>query len=128
MLDFTFDQILLRQGLQHNDGAPRFTTGSIVSGALMRAIITIVFGFLLWNWRGDESTYLITLIMLWGYVAYPAYRQYHVFNEHIEEMTLSTLCGQCKHFNRTGQTCFRYDEHVTNEYIPCEGLDWEPRS
>ena len=127
MLDSFFDQITLRHGLYDHEGQPRFTTGSIVSGAILRGFLTILVGFALWYWKGDESTYLLTLLMLWGYVAYPAYRQYTLFNEHIESYKVETLCGQCKHFNSTGQTCFRYDEHVTNEYVPCEGLDWEPR-
>ena len=127
MLDSTFDQITLRHGYYDEQGQPRFTTGSIVSGALMRALLVVVVGFAMWNWRGDETTYAVTLLLMWGYVAYPAYRQYSIFNKHIEEIQIDTLCGQCKHFNPTGQTCFRYDEHVSNDYIPCEGLDWEPR-
>ncbi len=93
----------------------------------MRGFLTMLVGFAIWYWRGDEFTYFLTLLLMWAYVVYPAYRQYTLFNEHIESYQLETLCGQCKHFNPTAQTCFRYDEHVTNDYVPCEGLDWEPR-
>ena len=93
----------------------------------MRGALVMVLGFWLWNWRGDETTWFVTVALLWAYVAYPAYRQYSVFNDHVKHFEVTTLCGQCKHFNPTGQTCFRYDEHVSNDYIPCEGLDWEPK-
>ncbi len=128
MLDSFFDQLTLSKGLYDAKGEPRFTTGSIVNGALLRAILVIVVGFALWYWRGDEMTYALTFLLLWGYVAYPAYRQYIIFNQHIEQYVGDTLCGQCRHFNATAQSCFRYDEHVTETYVPCEGLDWEPRS
>lgn len=127
MLDSVFDQLTLRNGYYDEKGSPRFTTGSIVSGALMRAMLTVMLGFAIWYYVGSQLALLFSAIAIWGYVAYPAHRQYTIFNQHVEQLELNTLCGQCKHFNPTNQLCSVYDEHVSNDFIPCEGMDWEPR-
>jgi hypothetical protein len=127
MLDQLFDYLLLKRDTDSSSPLPQRTTGSIVSGALFRAFFVILLGFFLWEWRGDQTTWFITIILLWGYVVYPAQRQYDVFNKEMDKMYEETLCGQCKHFNLTNQLCGVYDEHPTKEYIPCDGIDWEPR-
>ncbi|MBX7156288.1 MAG: hypothetical protein U0Y96_10635 [Candidatus Kapaibacterium sp.] len=127
MLDTFFDQITLRNGFYNEEGQPRYTTGSVVSGALMRGILVILIGTAISQRMSVEATWMISIILLWAYVAYPAYRQYVVFNTHVEEIENTTLCGQCRHFSSTNQLCSIYDEHVTNTYVPCEGIDWEPR-
>ncbi|MBL7999798.1 MAG: hypothetical protein JNL32_14325 [Candidatus Kapabacteria bacterium] len=127
MLDSLVDQLTLRNGYYDEQGQPRYTTGNIVSGALVRGFAVMIVGFLMWHYQGDQTTWFITIVLLWGYVAYPAYRQYSIFNSHVEQLQITTLCGQCKHFNPTNQLCHIYDEHVSNTHIPCEGVDWEPR-
>ena len=33
-----------------------------------------------------------------------------------------------EHFESSAQICSKYDEHITENHIPCEGMDWEPHS
>lgn len=126
MLDSLVDSLLLRYTAPSTDGSPVRTTGSVVFGALMRGILVIVVGFYLWNTTQPETASFISFVLLWGYVVYPAYRQYVLFHEHVDTLTEETLCGSCRHFDRTSQRCAVYDEHITDSYVPCEGVDWEP--
>ena len=127
MLDSLFDSLLLRYSTPSPDGSPDRTTGSVVFGALMRAIVVIVFGFFMWNTTEPDTASFISFVLLWGYVVYPAYRQYVLFHDHVETLTRDTLCGSCKHFDASSQRCAVYDEHISDTRVPCEGLDWEPR-
>ncbi|MFM8178565.1 MAG: hypothetical protein ACKOAG_05205, partial [Candidatus Kapaibacterium sp.] len=108
MLDPMFDSLLLRYTSPPPDGSPARTTGSVVFGALMRGILVIVVGFYLWNTTEAETAAFISFILLWGYVVYPAYRQYVLFHDHVEALSLDTLCGSCRHFDRSSQRCAIY--------------------
>lgn len=122
------DLFLLRtQEPEHETDRPYYTTGSIVAAALMRiAIVGIIAIFL--RERVDNSTLVLgALAGAWLLGYYPAYQQYKRFNDRVSSMLESTLCGKCRHFDPTSQRCMIYDEHVDEEYVPCEGESWEPR-
>lgn len=106
---------------------PVVTTGSIIWGALLRSSIIIVSSMLLLGYIRQYEYWWIALFALWFFAAFPAYRQYQSFNDRIKKLEESTLCGSCRHFNSGGQLCNIYDEHVSSNYIPCEGADWEPK-
>jgi len=40
----------------------------------------------------------------------------------------SSLCSSCKNFDRSAVLCIKYDKHPTENYVPCDGVDWEPNS
>lgn len=108
---------------------PYYTTGSIVAAAIIRvAIIGII--AIIFNDSYGSSAWWWTVVMLamWGIGAYPAWIQYNKYNDSVEELHQGTLCGACKHFNKTNQLCMILDEHVTTEAPPCEGEAWEPKS
>ncbi|MCX7929531.1 MAG: hypothetical protein N2663_02270 [Chlorobi bacterium] len=126
MLDVLVDQILLHRGFYDESGSPRLTTGTIVFGVLLRSLLTVIAGFAIWHYAGVEISVPVSLALLWGYVVYPAYRQYVVYNEHTEHVHEELLCSRCRHFNASGQHCLLFDEHVRPDYIPCDGLDWDP--
>lgn len=107
---------------------PRITEGSIIWGAIFRSALVIFLSFFFYYTWWFRQYWWMSLFVLWLFAIYPAYRQYQRFKITIDNLKESTLCGSCKHFDATGQICIKYDEHVTEDYIPCEGADWEPYS
>jgi len=105
---------------------PYYTTGSIVSAALMRIVLLIVLGFVLRSYQSASITWTITTFAIWALGVFPAWKQYTVFNEAVDRIIESTLCGTCRHFNPSNQVCRVLDVHVTTDAPPCEALDWEP--
>jgi hypothetical protein len=126
MLDFFVDQILLRRGFYDEGGSPRHAIGAVVLGALLRSLLVIVAGFAIWEYSGIEVSIPVSLVLLWGYAVYPAYRQLVVYSEQSQRIEEELLCSSCIHFNRSGHFCQLYDQHVRPDNIPCGGVDWEP--
>jgi hypothetical protein len=112
------------EGMLH----PILTTGSIVWGILLRSTIILFGGAFIVRVFEMYNFWWTFLFIFWIFVAYPGWRQFQKFKERIKKLEESTLCGSCVHFESTGQLCKIYDEHISNSYIPCEGLSWEPRS
>jgi hypothetical protein len=108
-------------------GEPRFTTGSIVLGALMRTAFIVIASMAIIGYYRLYDYWWWVILALWLLVAYPAYQAYKKFSTEIQDIEESTLCGSCRNFEPTGQLCRLYDEHITKDYIPCEGNDWEPK-
>lgn len=106
---------------------PFYTTGSIVSAAIMRIALIGLGGIVARQYLDGSTLWYAVLFLMWALGAYPAYRQYQQFNSNVTALTESTLCGQCRHFDPTNQLCTIMDEHVTGEEPPCEGEAWEPR-
>ncbi|MFN3306595.1 MAG: hypothetical protein ACK42Z_05350 [Candidatus Kapaibacteriota bacterium] len=124
------DLLLFRIGVEEQDDGrvvPIITTGSIVWGILLRTAVIILLSFLLMSIVENRRYWWITLLFLWLLAAYPGWRQFQFYKKHLEEVTESTLCGKCVHFDETSQLCKLYDEHISENYIPCGGVDWEPK-
>lgn len=128
-LDKISDAFMFRSGTEEDSHSnkPVVTTGSIVWGVILRSFLIITISIFLLDRFNAQSLWWFVLFALWVLVAFPAYKQYQVFNKRMEEFEESTLCGQCRHFDSTSQVCRLYDEHVSKEYIPCEGSAWEPK-
>lgn len=103
------------------------TTGSIVWGILVRTAIIMILSLTLIDYLDLRYNWWIVLVVLWFLVAFPAYQKLKEFNNKANELEESTLCGTCKYFVKSSQLCSIYDEHISEDYIPCEGNDWEPR-
>jgi hypothetical protein len=102
------------------------TTGSIVWGVLVRSGIILLLTLTLNDYFVFRYNLWIILVLLWFVVAFPAYRKYKKFSDKTDEMMSGILCGSCRHFVKSSQLCGIYDEHVSEDYIPCEGDSWEP--
>lgn len=130
VIDKIFDALMFRMGSEEDeDGskAPMITTGSIVWGVLLRTTISfILIGLLLDNLNLREHWYLV-LFGIWAFAIYPAWRQWQIFQEKTKKFSEETLCGTCINFDETSQLCKIFDEHPTKIYIPCEGVQWEPK-
>ena len=127
--DKLIDTFMFREGTEDADGElqPVVTTGSIVWGVILRSAILMILCFFFFNEFQLQNYWYLTAFLLWLGAAYPAWRQHKKFQERMEKMKESTLCGSCLHFDFTSQLCKILDEHPTRDYIPCEGLSWEPK-
>lgn len=103
-------------------------TGAIVWGVLLRVFIYILTASVLIPMYNLYQYWYVSLFIVWLFAFYPAYNKYNEFQAKMKEFQEDTLCGNCIHFNRDSQLCNLFDEHVTEDYIPCEGLNWEPKS
>lgn len=110
------------------DKTEMVTTGSIVWGVLVRTVIIMILSLTLIDVLDLRSNWWVILVLLWFVVAFPAYRKYKDFSDKADEISSGILCGSCRHFVKSSQLCSIYDEHVSEDYIPCEGDDWEPGS
>lgn len=127
--DKIIDLFMFRESsdIDNYTSAPRVTFGSIVWGLILRTTIVIIAFFVLYNLFDMRQYWWISFFVIWLFVAFPAFRQYQSFNNRIDNLQEEILCGSCKYFNKYAQTCQIYDEHVNKNYIPCEGLNWEPK-
>lgn len=129
MLDKIIDALMFREGSEEDSlsNEPVITTGSIVWGVLLRSFIIIIISVFIIQKFSMQEYWWGAFFLIWVFAAFPAYRQYQKFNQRMEDFQESTLCGSCRHFELTGQLCRLYDEHVSKNYLPCEGQNWEPK-
>jgi hypothetical protein len=102
--------------------------GEIVYKTLIRLALSI---FVLWGVRGyfDEKFFwIISILAIYFSTIYPAYASYRNFIERNENIITTTLCSSCKYFDESAILCIKYDKHPTENFIPCEGKDWKPKS
>ncbi len=131
ILNKILDLLLFRVGVEkEEDGklVPIITTGSIVWGVLLRSAIIILLSFAFMGIIENRKYWWVMLLLLWLFAAYPGWKQFQFYKERMQEVSESTLCGKCIHFDETSQLCKLYDEHISEDYIPCGGVDWEPKS
>jgi hypothetical protein len=128
--DDSFVDLLLLRMNPPNDSKdrPYYTTGSILSAAMIRVAILGLVSMVLGNYASATITWWFAMISIWGLGIYPAWMQYQRFNDAVEQIEDGSLCGACKHFNPTNQLCSVMDEHVIRpDSPPCEGEGWDPR-
>ena len=128
--DKIIDTLMFREGTVEDESGetqPKVTTGSIVWGVMLRTAISIVLIYLILDELKIHEHWYLILLCIWLFALYPGWRQWQVFQTKIKKISEETLCGSCIHFDKTGQLCKKLDEHITKDYIPCEGELWEPR-
>lgn len=106
---------------------PIVTSGSAAFGILLRSalVMALAFATIALTERRDLSW--LFLFLLWGGAVYPGWKQYQAFEQRIKKIEEETICGSCKYFDEPSQLCRPYDEHISKNYIPCEGKDWEAK-
>lgn len=130
-INIVLDLLLFRNGVEQNDEGkpiPIMTTGSIAWGIILRSAIIIFLSFLAMPIIEKRSFWWIFLFLLWFFAAYPGWRQFQHYKHQIKEVEETTLCGNCVHFDSTSQLCKLLDEHISEGYVPCGGIDWEPKN
>lgn len=101
--------------------------GRIIYWALIRIAVLIPLLWIFIDWIDYKFWWIIVVMSVYGVVIHPAIVQYRLFTEEHKEILEDTICSQCKHFDSSAILCTKYDEHPTENYIPCDGVDWEPR-
>lgn len=104
------------------------TIGEIVFWTLVRAAVIIpvvwfsqpYFDYSLW-WMGSA-------VFIYAGIIHPAIIHFNLYREDNKPIFEGTLCSSCKHFDKSAILCVKHDEHPSTEFLPCEGLDWEPKS
>ena len=102
--------------------------GHIVYWTIIRIAILIPVLWLLYGFMEYRYWWVLGIMSVYGVVIHPAVIQYKIFLEKNREILTNTLCASCSHFDETAVICLKYDEHPTEEYLPCDGMDWEPKA
>lgn len=102
--------------------------GDIVFWTIIRAAITIPAVWVLQGYFDFQFWWVLSLFAIYGIIIQPAIIQFRLFEEKNKDTIESTLCSSCKHFDQTAVLCMKYDSHPSTDFLPCNGLDWEPKS
>lgn len=101
--------------------------GNIVFWTIIRAAIVIPALWFIGSYYEIQFWWIISILSIYGIIIHPAIIQYKNFEESSKSVIDDTICSSCVHFDRSAVLCMKYDEHPTTEYIPCGGMDWEPK-
>ena len=102
--------------------------GEIVFWTLVRLAVTIPLVWVLKDYLDYSIWWILVVFVLYGFVFHPAVLAYRKFEEKNKNMIDDSLCSGCRHFDKSAILCIKYDDHPAEDYIPCEGLDWEPKN
>ena len=100
--------------------------GGIVYWTLIRLALSIISVIYLSDFYYGKFWWPMVLLALYLIVVHPAYSQYKEFVKNNTAVIEDTLCSNCKHFNETAVLCMKHDKHPSQDYLPCEGMHWEP--
>ena len=101
--------------------------GEIIYKTLIRFLFLIIIIWLTKNYFDEKLFWILSVLSFYFFLIHPAYLSYQRFIESNRNIVISTLCSSCKHFDKSAILCTKYDKHPTEEFIPCEGTDWEPK-
>lgn len=100
--------------------------GEIVLWTIIRTVILIPLLWLAQPYIDMKFWWLVAAMAVYGFIVHPAIVRYRAFEEKNHDIIESTLCSTCKHFDKSAVLCMKYDKHPSKDFLPCEGLDWEP--
>ncbi len=100
--------------------------GGIIYWGLIRTAIMIILLWISYEYFDEKFFWIIASIAIYLIIIHPIVSQYKDFVAKNKEVINNSLCSKCKHFNETAVLCMKYDQHPTNEFTPCDGIDWEP--
>ena len=98
----------------------------IVLCTLVRITISIPLIWILKDYLSTQLWWSMSLVVIFVFVFYPAVISYRQFQDKNKKIIEDTICSSCKHFDETAVLCMKLDKHPTEDYIPCDGLEWEP--
>ena len=99
--------------------------GEIVYKTIIRLALTILAVWFSKDFFDEKFFWIISVLAIFLFVFHPAYLSYKKFIDENKSIISNTLCSSCKHFNQSAIICIKYDKHPTENFIPCEGTDWE---
>jgi len=95
---------------------------TIIRTAILIPILWILFGII-----DYQLWWIVSFTAVYGIIIHPAVIHYRLFEERNKDIIEATLCSSCRHFDKTAVLCTKYDQHPDLNYLPCDGLDWEPK-
>lgn len=108
-----------------SDGTPKYTAGSITWGIMLRTVLIVLIAIVsieVFDWGRGSSVFAI---LIWIIAVYPGFQQFQEYYKKIDTLSENTMCGTCKYFDAGGQLCKIFDEHIREDYLPCDGQSWE---
>jgi len=102
--------------------------GEIIFWTIIRIAVVIPVLWILDSYVSQQFWLLISTVTIYVAILHPAVIHYRLFKTKNKEILESTLCSTCAHFDETAVLCMLHDKHPSKIFLPCEGLDWEPRS
>ena len=100
--------------------------GENVFWTLVRITISIPLIWILKAYISTQLWWSISLVVIFVFVFYPAVIRHRQFQDKNKKIIEDTICSSCKHFDETAVLCMKLDIHPTEDYTPCDGLEWEP--
>jgi len=100
--------------------------GGIVYWGLIRTAAMIIILWLSYDYFQEKFFWIFASIAIYLVIIHPIVSQYKEFTSKNIEIINNSLCSKCKHFDETAVLCMKYDQHPTDEFTPCDGIDWEP--
>jgi hypothetical protein len=101
--------------------------GEIIYWTIIRTAITIAVVWVLKSQVDEQLWYIITVALTYGFVIHPALVRYRKFEQNNKNVTDSSICANCKHFDISAVLCMKHDKHPSENYVPCDGIHWEPK-
>jgi len=101
--------------------------GEVVFWTIIRTAITILGLWIIKTQVDDQLWWMISIAAVYVLIIHPAMVSYRWFEERNKKVIDSTLCSSCISFDRSAVLCMKYDKHPTENYVPCDGVDWEPK-
>ena len=101
--------------------------GEIVFWTLIRTLIMIPVIWISLDYFDYKFWWIISIIAFYIVIIHPAIIGYKKFEEKNKDVNENSLCSTCRHYDKTAVLCMKYDKHPTMNFIPCNGVDWEPK-
>jgi hypothetical protein len=101
--------------------------GDIIFWTIIRTAIVIPAVWILKSYISEQLWILIWIAAIYGIIIHPAFLSYKKFETKNKDVIDSSLCSTCKHFDPSAVLCLKHDKHPTENYIPCDGIHWEPK-
>ncbi len=101
--------------------------GEIVFWTLIRTLIMIPIIWISLDYFDYKFWWIISIIAIYIVIIHPAIIGYKKFEEKNKDVNENSLCSTCRHYDKTAVLCMKYDKHPTMNFIPCNGVDWEPK-
>jgi hypothetical protein len=102
--------------------------GEIVFWTLFRIVLLIPVLWILRSYIDFGFWWIISAMGIYVIIIHPAIVHYKLFEEKNKEVIESSLCSTCRNFDKSAVLCLKHDRHPSINYIPCDGLHWEPKT
>ncbi len=100
--------------------------GEVIYKTIIRSGLTLIILWFLKNQVDERFFLIVSVLAFFFFVINPAYMSYKHFLEINRKIESGTLCSSCKYFDKSAMLCIKYDKHPTEDFIPCQGRNWEP--